>query len=45
MLDSRGRYGYAHNAQAMEIALFEPLGNIRYLVPDLVAKAPTGRPG
>jgi L-asparaginase / beta-aspartyl-peptidase len=45
MLDSRGRYGYAHNAQAMEIALFEPLGNIRYLVPDPVAKAPTGRPG
>jgi len=32
MVDSRGRCGYAHNAQAMEIALFEPPRDIRHLV-------------
>jgi len=34
MVDSQGRCGYAHNAQAMEIALFEPPGDIRHLILD-----------
>jgi beta-aspartyl-peptidase (threonine type) len=41
MVDSSGRFGYAHNAQAMEITLFAPPGDIRYLVLDPVAKAST----
>jgi beta-aspartyl-peptidase (threonine type) len=40
MVDSSGRFGYAHNAQAMEIALFAPPGEIRHLVLDPVAKGP-----
>jgi L-asparaginase / beta-aspartyl-peptidase len=42
MIDSSGRFGYAHNAQAMETALFAPPGDIRHLVLDPVAKGPTG---
>lgn len=41
MVDSRGRFGYAHNAQAMEIALFASPGDIRYLVLEPIAKAST----
>jgi L-asparaginase / beta-aspartyl-peptidase len=39
MVDCRGRFGYAHNAQAMEIAVFEQ-GVIRYLVLDPIAEKP-----
>jgi beta-aspartyl-peptidase (threonine type) len=42
MVDSSGRFGYAHNAQAMEIALFAPTGDIQHLLPDSVATGPTG---
>jgi len=31
IVDSRGRLGYAHNAQAMEIALLAPSGEIEHL--------------
>jgi beta-aspartyl-peptidase (threonine type) len=41
IIDSNGRFGYAHNAQAMEIALFAPPGDIRHLVLSPVAKGPT----
>ncbi len=41
MVDSSGRFGYAHNAQAMEVALFEPPGEVRHLVLDPAAKGPT----
>ena len=34
MVDSSGRPGYAHNAQAMEIALFVSAGEIHHLVLD-----------
>ena len=37
MIDSTGHFGYAHNAHAMEIALFSPPGDIRHLVLDPVA--------
>jgi beta-aspartyl-peptidase (threonine type) len=32
VVDRNGRLGYAHNADAMETALFDPAGGIRYLV-------------
>jgi L-asparaginase / beta-aspartyl-peptidase len=38
MVDSSGRFGYAHNAQAMEIALFASPGKIRHLVLEPIAK-------
>jgi beta-aspartyl-peptidase (threonine type) len=41
IVDFRGRYGYAHNAQAMEIALLQR-GDIRHVVLDPAAKAQTG---
>jgi beta-aspartyl-peptidase (threonine type) len=41
MVDSSGRFGYAHNAQSMEIALFAPPGEIRHLVLEPVAKGPS----
>ncbi len=37
MIDSRARFGYAHNAEAMEIALFAHPGEIRHLVLDPIA--------
>jgi L-asparaginase / beta-aspartyl-peptidase len=37
IVDSSGQFGYAHNAQAMEIALFAPPGKVRHLVPEPVA--------
>jgi L-asparaginase / beta-aspartyl-peptidase len=40
LVDSSGHYGYAHNAQAMEIALFSPPGEIRHLVVDPVSRNP-----
>ena len=43
MVDSNGRFGYAHNAQAMEIALFAPPGEVRHLVLEPVAKGPSHR--
>jgi L-asparaginase / beta-aspartyl-peptidase len=42
MVDSSGHFGYAHNAQAMEIALFAPPGAIRHLVLEPLAKGPAG---
>jgi beta-aspartyl-peptidase (threonine type) len=41
MVDSSGRFGYAHNAQSMEIALFAPPGEVRHLVLEPVAKGPS----
>ena len=41
MVDSSGHFGYAHNAQAMEIALFAPPGEVRHLVLEPVAKGPS----
>jgi L-asparaginase / beta-aspartyl-peptidase len=41
IVDSSGRFGYAHNAQAMEIALFAPPGEVRHVVLEPVAKGPT----
>ncbi|MBV8452849.1 MAG: isoaspartyl peptidase/L-asparaginase [Deltaproteobacteria bacterium] len=41
MVDSSGRFGYAHNAQSMEIALFTPPGEVRHLVLEPVAKGPS----
>jgi beta-aspartyl-peptidase (threonine type) len=41
MVDSKGLTGYAHNAQAMEIALFVAPGEIRHLVVDSITKRPT----
>ncbi|MBV8362377.1 MAG: isoaspartyl peptidase/L-asparaginase [Deltaproteobacteria bacterium] len=41
MVDSSGGFGYAHNAEAMEIALFAPLGEVRHLVLEPVAKGPS----
>jgi L-asparaginase / beta-aspartyl-peptidase len=38
MVDWRGQFGYAHNAQAMEIAVYEQPGDIRHLVLDPIAK-------
>jgi len=38
MVDSGGRFGYAHNAQAMEIALFAPPGEVRHLVLEPVTR-------
>jgi isoaspartyl peptidase/L-asparaginase-like protein (Ntn-hydrolase superfamily) len=32
IVDSSGHFGYAHNAQAMEIALFAPPSEVRHLV-------------
>ena len=32
MVDSAGCFGYAHNAPAMEIAMLEPAGRVRYRV-------------
>jgi beta-aspartyl-peptidase (threonine type) len=43
MVDFRGRYGYAHNAQAMEIALLEH-GDIRHIVLGPTTKAQAGDP-
>ncbi|HJU09558.1 MAG TPA: isoaspartyl peptidase/L-asparaginase [Candidatus Binataceae bacterium] len=40
MVDSSGRLGYAHNAQAMEIAFFNSR-DIRHVVVDPIAKHPT----
>jgi len=33
LVDARGRFGYAHNAHAMEVAMFDTLG-VRYLLAD-----------
>jgi isoaspartyl peptidase/L-asparaginase-like protein (Ntn-hydrolase superfamily) len=33
-VDSSGRFGYAHNAQAMEVVLCDSVAGIRYLLPD-----------
>jgi beta-aspartyl-peptidase (threonine type) len=33
MVDSAGRFGYAHNAQAMEVALCDSTAGVRYLLP------------
>jgi L-asparaginase / beta-aspartyl-peptidase len=41
MVDSSGHFGYAHNAQAMEVALCAPPGKVRHLILDPVAKGPT----
>jgi L-asparaginase / beta-aspartyl-peptidase len=38
MVDTRGHVGYAHNSQAMEIALFAPPGEILHLLPEPAAK-------
>jgi len=38
MVDASGRFGYAHNAQAMEIALFAPPGEVRHQVLEPFAK-------
>jgi isoaspartyl peptidase/L-asparaginase-like protein (Ntn-hydrolase superfamily) len=43
MVDLRGRYGYAHNSQAMEIALLER-ENIRHIVLGPATKAEIGHP-
>jgi beta-aspartyl-peptidase (threonine type) len=43
MVDLRGRYGYAHNAQAMEIALVES-GNVRHVALGPATNAQTGHP-
>jgi len=43
ILDSGGRYGYAHNAQAMEIALLDQ-GDIRHVVLGPITKGQTGQP-
>jgi beta-aspartyl-peptidase (threonine type) len=43
MVDAKGRLGYAHNAQAMEIALFSSPGPIRYLVLEQTDCAESGR--
>jgi len=40
MVDASGRFGFAHNAQAMEIALFEAPGEVRHLVLETTAKGP-----
>lgn len=40
MVDSTGRIGYAHNAQAMQIAVFAPPGDIHHLLVDPSAKGP-----
>lgn len=32
LVDERGRFGYAHNAQAMEVAMFDPVGGVRHLL-------------
>jgi L-asparaginase / beta-aspartyl-peptidase len=31
-VNSAGRFGYAHNAHAMEVAMFNPAGGVRYLL-------------
>ncbi len=41
MVDSAGRFGYAHNAQAMEVVLVEPAGELRHLTLKPAAKGPT----
>jgi beta-aspartyl-peptidase (threonine type) len=41
MVDSSGRFGYAHNAQAMEIALFAPPGEVHHLLLEPAAKVPS----
>jgi beta-aspartyl-peptidase (threonine type) len=38
MIDARGRLGYAHNAEAMEIARFAPPGEISHLVLEPIGK-------
>jgi L-asparaginase / beta-aspartyl-peptidase len=43
MVDLRGRYGYAHNSQAMEIAVLER-ENVRHIVLGPATKAETGHP-
>jgi L-asparaginase / beta-aspartyl-peptidase len=42
VVDSKGRLGFAHNAQAMEIAMFAPPGDIHHLVldPITIKKSP-----
>jgi L-asparaginase / beta-aspartyl-peptidase len=40
IVDSSGRFGYAHNAQAMEIALSAPPGEVRHLVLEPVEREP-----
>jgi beta-aspartyl-peptidase (threonine type) len=30
MVDEHGRFGFAHNAQAMEVAMFDPVGGVRH---------------
>jgi isoaspartyl peptidase/L-asparaginase-like protein (Ntn-hydrolase superfamily) len=42
MVDAKGRFGYAHNAQAMEVALFSPPGAIRHLVLERTVKGEIG---
>jgi L-asparaginase / beta-aspartyl-peptidase len=45
-VNSAGRFGYAHNAQAMEIAMFDPLNGVRHLIVeplDLATVAARGR--
>jgi beta-aspartyl-peptidase (threonine type) len=41
MVDAEGRFGYAHNAQAMEIALCGRDGEIRHLTLEPAVKGPT----
>jgi beta-aspartyl-peptidase (threonine type) len=43
MVDSSGHFGYAHNAQAMEVALFAPPGEVRHLVLEPGVKGPAHR--
>jgi L-asparaginase / beta-aspartyl-peptidase len=33
LVDESGHFGYAHNAQAMEVAMFDPVGGVRHLLP------------
>jgi beta-aspartyl-peptidase (threonine type) len=43
VVDRKGRLGYAHNAQALEVAFFTSSGQIHHLVIDRAGKAPRSR--
>jgi L-asparaginase / beta-aspartyl-peptidase len=32
LVDEQGHFGYAHNAQAMEVAMFDPVGGVRHVL-------------
>lgn len=32
LVDQHGHFGYAHNAQAMEVAMFDPVGGVRHVL-------------